>query len=73
METTYKFTAYNKESHYGYGTEDEAMRYLDLLNEKLCFNLYEKEISGLTDEQSEDISFSLCQVFIEIDDIEEKE
>ena len=70
METTYKFSAYNTESIYGYGTEDEATRYLEFLNYRRSFNLYEKEISGLTDEQSEDISFSLCQVFIEIDDEE---
>ena len=32
METWYAFRAYNAQTHYGYGTAQEAERYADKLN-----------------------------------------
>jgi hypothetical protein len=59
MEATYAFTAYNTETQYGYGTENEAQQYLDFLNQDREINLYEMEVAGLTDEQAERLAFNL--------------
>jgi hypothetical protein len=59
MESTYTFTAYNTETQYGYGTENEAQQYLSFLNRDREINLYEMEISGLTDEQADTLAFNL--------------
>ena len=59
METTYAFTAYNTETQYGYGTEDEALKYCKFLNrdrENNCYQVYE---SDLTDEQADTLAFNL--------------
>ena len=73
IETTYKLNSPNKASIYIYGTEDEAIRYLELINSKIHFGLYQMEESGLTDEQAEDIAMSLSQLFIDIDDVDDDE
>jgi hypothetical protein len=39
-EQWFKFIAYNSQAHYGFGREDEADRYLDLLNENREINHY---------------------------------
>ncbi len=59
MEATYAFTANNRETQYGYGTEDEARQYLDFLNKDREINLYEMEVSGLTEEQADTLAFNL--------------
>lgn len=40
MEAWYKFTAYNTQARYGYGTEAQAERYVDLLNKGRDINVY---------------------------------
>ena len=40
MEAWYKFTAYNSQAQYGYGTEAQAERYVDLLNKDRDINVY---------------------------------
>jgi hypothetical protein len=59
MEDTYAFTAYNTETQYGYGTENEAQQYLNFLNQDREINLYEMEVSDLTDEQADRLAFNL--------------
>lgn len=59
METTYEFSAYSRESTYGFGTEQEANQYLDLLSAEREVNLYQKAISELTDNQAEVLAFNL--------------
>ena len=59
MEATYAFTAYNTETQYGYGTENEAQQYLNFLNQDREINLYEMEVSGLTDELADTLAFNL--------------
>jgi hypothetical protein len=59
MEATYSFTAYNSEIQYAFGTESEAARYLKFLNRNREINLYQMEISDLTDEQADTLAFNL--------------
>jgi hypothetical protein len=59
MEVTYAFTAYNTETQYGFGTEDEATEYLEWLNKDKEINLYEMEISDLTDDQADTLAINL--------------
>jgi hypothetical protein len=66
MEATYSFTAYNSEAQYGYGTEAEAYQYLDFLNRDREINLYEMEVSGLTDGQADTLAFNLRDSLNEI-------
>ncbi len=40
----YRFSAYNTESQYGYGSITEATEYLDFLNEDREINQYEYEV-----------------------------
>lgn len=40
MEKWYAFKAYNSQTHYGYGTEEEAERYTQKLNENREINVY---------------------------------
>jgi hypothetical protein len=40
MNRWFQFSAYNSQSHYGFGTETEACAYCDILNRKLWCNLY---------------------------------
>lgn len=52
MEKWFIFTAWNSQSAYGFGTEEEAERYCDILNRKREINVYSiAEISA--DEDSE--------------------
>ena len=59
METTYKFSAYNTESVYGFGTANEATQYLEWLNQNREINKFEMEISSLSDEQAENLAINL--------------
>lgn len=43
MEGFWKFSAYNTECCYGFGTELEAALWLDFLNKGKELNLFEKE------------------------------
>lgn len=43
MENWYAFTAYNTQTQYGYGTEQEASIYADHLNSKRNINHYSYE------------------------------
>lgn len=56
--TTYAFTAYNAETLYGYGTEQQADCYLEWLN-KNRGDIWNVEVSGLTDEEAVDRYFNL--------------
>lgn len=40
MEAWYKFTAYNTQSQFGYGTADQAEKYADHLNKSREINVY---------------------------------
>jgi len=40
MERWYAFTAYNSQAHYGFGTEQEADKYQDILNRNREVNQY---------------------------------
>lgn len=70
METTYKFSAYNTESVYGYGTESEATKYLNWLNKGREINFFEMEVSSLTDEQADTLAINLCDNLSDLDLIE---
>ena len=59
VETIYKFSAYNTESIYGFGTTNEAAQYLECLNQNREINKFEMEISGLSDEQAENLAINL--------------
>lgn len=61
METTYKFSAYNTESVYGFGTTREATQYLEWLNQNREINKFEMEISGLSDKQAENLAINLSE------------
>jgi hypothetical protein len=59
MEATYKFSAYNAESVYGFGTESEATQFLGCLNEGREINFFEMAVSDLTDEQADTLAVNL--------------
>jgi hypothetical protein len=59
METTYAFEAYNTETQYGYGTEDEALKYCKFLNRDRENNCYQVSESDITDEQADTLAFNL--------------
>jgi hypothetical protein len=65
METWYAFRAYNAQTHYGYGTAQEAERYADKLNAGREINhfaahtMIADEISDLKLENN-DLGFSLA-------------
>lgn len=61
VETTYKFSAYNTESVYGFGTTSEATQYLEWLNQNREINKFEMEISGLSDKQAENLAINLSE------------
>lgn len=65
MEATYKFSAYNTESVYGYVTEVEADRYLDLLNKGREVNLFEMESVSLAPD--EDATVNLCDALQDLE------
>ena len=60
MEATYAFTAYNTEAEYGFGSESQAAEYLAHLNKDREINLYEMEVSDLTDDEAENLAFNLA-------------
>jgi hypothetical protein len=70
MELTYEFTANNKESIYGYGTEPEAGIYLEWLNRDRLIDLYQMSESGLTEEQADTLAINLCENLADLDLIE---
>jgi hypothetical protein len=70
METTYKFSAYNAESVYGFGTESEATQYLNWLNKGREINLFEMAVSDLTDEQADTLAINLRDNLLDLDLIE---
>lgn len=55
METTYLFSVYNTENHYGYGTLTQAQQYLEQLNNDRDINLCEMEKTFLTDDEAENL------------------
>lgn len=59
MEFVYKFTAYNTETIYGFGTEEEAITYQDWLNRDRQINLYERAVSELSDEQADTLAINI--------------
>jgi hypothetical protein len=63
LDITYAFTSYNAETIFGYGSESEAILYLDVLNAGREINLFEMSISSLTDSESEDLA---CVLFDEL-------
>lgn len=67
METTYEFSAYNQESIFGFGTENEAAQYLGWLNQGKEINLYEMAVSGLSDEQAEILAVNLREILADLD------
>lgn len=70
METIYEFSAYNQESIYGYGTENDAVQYLEWLNQGKEINLYEMSLSDLTDEQADNLAINLSENLADLDLIE---
>jgi hypothetical protein len=70
METTYKFSAYNAESVYGFGTETEAAQYLDWLNKGREINLFEMAVSEPTDEQADTLAINLRDNLLDLNDRE---
>lgn len=67
MEATYEFSAYNTESVYGYGTENEAAQYLDWLNKGREVNLFEMAVSGLTEDQADTLAINLRDNLADLD------
>jgi hypothetical protein len=57
--STYAFTAHSAETLYGYGTENEAYCYLEWLNNNRG-DIWNVEVSGLTDEEAIDRCFNLA-------------
>ena len=53
MEMTYEFAASNAETLYGYGTEREALLFLEHLNSNREINLFQVFESALTDEEAD--------------------
>ena len=53
MIEIFKFTAYNTEAQYGYGTEEQAIEYVELLNKDREVNLYEYELIEISEEEAE--------------------
>ena len=53
MIEIFKFTAYNTEAQYGYGTEKQAIEYVELLNKDREVNLYEYELIEISEEEAE--------------------
>ena len=46
MEKWFEFTAYNAPAVYGFGTEQEAQKYCDILNRNLDVNQYHNREMG---------------------------
>lgn len=72
MENWYRFSAYNKMTLYGWGTETEADKYGDWLNSGEEINHY--SATKLSDDEayslgieSKDMGFSLCDELMEIE------
>lgn len=53
MEMTYAFVAGNAPTSYGYGTEREALLFLEHLNRNREINLYQVFETSLTDEEAD--------------------
>ena len=49
MKTTHKFTAYNRSSIFIYGTENEAILFLKLINSRSDVVLYKKSSVSLNE------------------------
>ena len=67
MENIYKFSSYSSESIYGFGNESEASKYLEWLNKDRKFNLYEMEISDLTNEQADTLAINLRDNLLDLE------
>lgn len=67
MENIYKFSSYKSESIYGFGNESEASKYLEWLNKDREFNLYEMEISDLTNEQADTLAINLRDDLLDLE------
>ncbi len=71
MRATYKFTAYNSQALYGYGTEAEAEAYANYLNRDREINVYGYEAMADEDVGPEaDDGFQLDDALREIADAE---
>ena len=74
MGNWHKFTAYNSQAQYGYGTEKEAEKYADFLNRNREINVYGfavvNEAEQLANLESDDAGFNLNDCLAAIRDVE---
>jgi hypothetical protein len=57
----YEFAAVGEITEYGYGSEELAVAYLELLNEERQKNLYQMSICTLPESEIELIAFDLLE------------
>ena len=53
-ENWYEFTAFNSQSHYGFGTQAEAHKYCDLINRNREVNVYHARLMSVDETQALD-------------------
>jgi hypothetical protein len=73
VDRVYEFTACQREIIYGYGTEAEARRYLGWLNRDRDINVYEMEVSNLSDDEADTLAMNLREWVLDVYSIEEAE